>query len=80
MLYGPAVWDPVLIVAQIATVQCIYYLGLGVLMGMLVGERVTYVRVQDRAHAALHRLGSAETPLPPPPFPTAAPQGRTRLA
>ncbi len=38
MLYGPAVWDPVLITAQIVAIQCIFYLGVGLLMAMLVGE------------------------------------------
>ena len=38
MLYGPAVWDPFLITAQIVAVQCIFYIGAGVLMAMLVCE------------------------------------------
>lgn len=37
MLYGQEIWDPALIVAKIVAVQCSFYLGLGVLMGMLVG-------------------------------------------
>lgn len=39
MLYGREVWDPVLICAQIVAVQCLYYLGLGLLMSLLVGAR-----------------------------------------
>ena len=33
-------WDPWLIVAQIVCIQCLYYLSLGVFMGVLVGTRV----------------------------------------
>ncbi|PWA62261.1 integral membrane protein SYS1-related protein [Artemisia annua] len=40
MFYGTVVWDPWLIVAQIVCIQCLYYLSLGVFMGVLVGTRV----------------------------------------
>ncbi|XP_028101260.1 protein SYS1 homolog [Camellia sinensis] len=41
MFYGAVVWDPYLIVAQIVCLQCLYYLTLGVFMGILVGTRVS---------------------------------------
>ena len=37
MFYGPAVWDPVLNIAQIVGLQCSFYLTLGVLLLILVG-------------------------------------------
>lgn len=37
-LYGAAVWDPVLILAQILAVQCWFYASLGLLIALLVGE------------------------------------------
>jgi hypothetical protein len=40
MFYGAMVWDPWLIVAQIVCLQCLYYLGLGTFMALLVGTRV----------------------------------------
>ncbi|XP_031102871.1 protein SYS1 homolog [Ipomoea triloba] len=41
MFYGSVVWDPWLIVAQIVCLQCLYYLILGIFMGVLVGTRVS---------------------------------------
>eukprot|EP00850_Spirogloea_muscicola_P016460 SM000133S26826 [mRNA] locus=s133:395880:397073:+ [translate_table: standard] len=38
MFYGAAVWDPWLILAQIATLQCLFYLTLGALLALLVGS------------------------------------------
>jgi hypothetical protein len=40
MFYGAMVWDPWLIVSQIVCLQCLYYLGLGTFMALLVGTRV----------------------------------------
>lgn len=40
MFYGAMVWDPWLIVSQIACLQCLYYLSLGLFMWILVGSRV----------------------------------------
>lgn len=40
MFYGVAVWDPWLIVAQIVSLQCLFYLTLGLLLSVLVGSRV----------------------------------------
>lgn len=41
MFYGAVVWDPLFIVAQIVSLQCLYYLTLGVFMEILVGTRVS---------------------------------------
>ncbi|KAF2323318.1 hypothetical protein GH714_034602 [Hevea brasiliensis] len=41
MFYGAVVWDPWLIVAQIACLQCLYYLTLGSFLSILVGTRVS---------------------------------------
>lgn len=41
MFYGTVVWDPWLIVAQIVSLQCLYYLTLGVFLTILVGARVS---------------------------------------
>nr|XP_043617345.1 protein SYS1 homolog [Erigeron canadensis] len=41
MFYGTVVWDPWLIVAQIVCIQCLYYITLGVFMGVFVGTRVS---------------------------------------
>lgn len=41
MFYGAVVWDPWLIVAQIACLQCLYYLSLGMFLTVLVGTRVS---------------------------------------
>lgn len=34
-------WDPWLIVAQIVCLQCLYYVTLGIVFGVLVGTRVS---------------------------------------
>lgn len=41
MFYGTVVWDPWLIVAQIVSIQCLYYLAQGVFLSILVGTRVS---------------------------------------
>ncbi|KAM7254532.1 hypothetical protein ACFE04_003912 [Oxalis oulophora] len=41
MFYGAVVWDPLLIVAQIVCLQCLYYLTLGLFVSILVGTRVS---------------------------------------
>ena len=38
MFYGANVWDPWLILAQIITVQCLFYLSFGLLLYVLLGE------------------------------------------
>eukprot|EP00271_Cylindrocystis_brebissonii_P019398 TRINITY_DN587_c0_g2_i1.p1 TRINITY_DN587_c0_g2~~TRINITY_DN587_c0_g2_i1.p1 ORF type:complete len:170 (-),score=18.23 TRINITY_DN587_c0_g2_i1:1366-1875(-) len=40
MFYGTLVWDPWLIVAQIACLQCLFYLSLGTLLWLFVGTHV----------------------------------------
>lgn len=40
MFYGATVWDPVLIVAQIITIQCLFYVSLGLLLWILLGMPV----------------------------------------
>lgn len=41
MFFGAVVWDPWLIIAQIACLQCLYYLTLGLVLALLVGTRVS---------------------------------------
>lgn len=41
MFYGSTVWDPVLISAQILTIQCLFYLTLGLALWILVGPYVS---------------------------------------
>lgn len=38
VLFGRDAWDPVTIIAQIVAVQCLYYLSLGLLFKLIVGE------------------------------------------
>ena len=38
MFYGSQTWDPLLITAQILTIQCIFYLTFGLALWILVGE------------------------------------------
>ena len=42
MFYGATVWDPWLIVAQIACLQCLFYLSLGFYLWLLVGTHVPH--------------------------------------
>jgi len=46
MFYGAQVWDPVLIVAQIVTLQCLFYLSLGALLFVFVGVPLARPRRQ----------------------------------
>uniref|UniRef100_A0A7C8ZPF8 Protein SYS1 homolog n=1 Tax=Opuntia streptacantha TaxID=393608 RepID=A0A7C8ZPF8_OPUST len=41
MFYGEMAWDPWLIIAQIACLQCLYYLTLGLVLALLLGTRVS---------------------------------------
>lgn len=43
MFYGAQVWDPVLIIAQITAVQCLFYISLGLLQWLVVGWIGGYV-------------------------------------
>lgn len=40
MLYGASVWDPVLIVFQIVSLQCLFYLSLGLWQAVFIGPYV----------------------------------------
>eukprot|EP00217_Crustomastix_stigmatica_P008753 CAMPEP_0183806170 /NCGR_PEP_ID=MMETSP0803_2-20130417/38864_1 /TAXON_ID=195967 /ORGANISM="Crustomastix stigmata, Strain CCMP3273" /LENGTH=167 /DNA_ID=CAMNT_0026050931 /DNA_START=145 /DNA_END=651 /DNA_ORIENTATION=- len=61
MFYGATVWDPVMIIAQIACVQCLFYMSLGVLLWMTVGayvDRLTLYYVFDYRSLSVHsRVG-----------------------
>ncbi|GIL67881.1 hypothetical protein Vafri_21145 [Volvox africanus] len=61
MLYGAAVWDPVLIIAQIATIQCLFYLSLGLWQGILLGPNVAHLSIQHlfswRAYSLANYVG-----------------------
>lgn len=48
MWVGPTRWDPVLIVAQIIVLQCLFYISLGCLLWLLLGPYV--------AHLSLHHF------------------------
>lgn len=37
------VWDPVLIISQITAIQCLFYISLGVLEWLIIGERLRVV-------------------------------------
>lgn len=60
VLFGPAAWDPVAIIAQIVALQCLYYLSLGLLYKMIVGG--CWCAGQDR----LKGTGGVHTPERPP--------------
>lgn len=45
MLYGAAVWDPALIISQIVTIQCLFYLTMGLCSGLLLGTSVSRLTV-----------------------------------
>lgn len=45
MLYGPPVWDPLLIIAQIVSIQCLFYLGLGLWQTILFGPYIGSLNV-----------------------------------
>lgn len=40
MIYGANVWDPILIVAQIVALQCLFYLSLGLFQAIFLGHFV----------------------------------------
>eukprot|EP00803_Ostreobium_quekettii_P005106 evm.model.scf_611.2 EVM.evm.TU.scf_611.2 scf_611:44983-46466(-) len=40
MFYGAQVWDPVLIIAQITAIQCLFYIALGLLEWVVIGAYV----------------------------------------
>mmetsp|Transcript_24379 Transcript_24379/g.46262 ORF Transcript_24379/g.46262 Transcript_24379/m.46262 type:complete len:135 (-) Transcript_24379:1014-1418(-) len=42
MFYGTSVFDPILIIAQIVSMQCLHYLSLGLLQWLLLGPYVPH--------------------------------------
>ncbi|KAK9834018.1 hypothetical protein WJX81_003396 [Elliptochloris bilobata] len=46
MFYGAQVWDPLLILAQIVTLQCLFYLSLGALLFLFVGPWVSRLALE----------------------------------
>ncbi len=54
MFYGAAVWDPWLILAQIITVQCLFYLSFGLLLYLFLGEFVAGAMQSSGADTLLH--------------------------
>ncbi|KAI8467903.1 MAG: integral membrane protein S linking to the trans Golgi network-domain-containing protein [Monoraphidium minutum] len=59
MLYGANVWDPVLIVAQIISVQCLFYIVLGALQFVIIGPRfghltIAYIFNYQTMHLGTH--------------------------
>ncbi len=59
------VWDPVMIIGQIVSVQCIFYITLGLLETVLVGEARRPAPSGTALHAAA-RTPDAAACLPPP--------------
>lgn len=60
MFYGSQAWDPLLITAQILTIQCIFYLTFGLALWMLVGELSSSLQSRILAisiHSALCMYG-----------------------
>ena len=45
MFYGGNIWDPIYILVQILTVQCLYYLGFGAMLYVLVGPTVRVLTI-----------------------------------
>lgn len=50
MFYGNSTWDPVLIVAQIISLQCLFYISLGLLLWLLVGALISWLVHRTDAH------------------------------
>jgi hypothetical protein len=61
MFYGTSNWDPVLIVAQIVTVQCLYYICLGSLLYFLASS--SQARVVTIASIFDYRFVTTSTAL-----------------
>ena len=40
VLFGSQVWDPVQIVAQIVAIQCLFYMSLGLIAWLLLGQLI----------------------------------------
>ena len=65
VLFGPAAWDPVAITAQIVALQCLYYLSLGLLYKLIVGECAEPTTQQAGSTAPAHRRALAARRQPP---------------
>ena len=50
MFYGTTQYDPIYIIAQIASIQAIFYVTLGALLWVLVGKESS-LRIMSRASA-----------------------------
>ena len=72
VLFGPAAWDPVAITAQIVAIQCLYYLSLGTLYKMVVGERTGEHSVAARRLARRNKRSGSDTPHTRAPTPAVA--------
>ncbi|KAK9796705.1 hypothetical protein WJX73_006494 [Symbiochloris irregularis] len=46
MFYGNSTWDPVLIIAQIISLQCLFYISLGLLLWLLVGPYAMHLTLE----------------------------------
>ncbi|KAG2446260.1 hypothetical protein HXX76_000851 [Chlamydomonas incerta] len=58
MLYGQAVWDPILIVAQIITLQCLFYLTLGLFQGLFIGPYVSRLSIAYLFSWRMYSIGT----------------------
>eukprot|EP00210_Caulerpa_lentillifera_P003650 g3484.t1 len=66
MIYGAQVWDPVLIVAQITTIQCLFYFSIGIIEIVVLGQFVTDISLSyvfDWRKLALKNLAGVITVL-----------------
>lgn len=45
MFYGSNVWDPALIIAQIVSVQCLFYISLGLIQAITIGPTLGYITI-----------------------------------
>lgn len=64
MFYGTRQFDPIFITAQIASVQCIFYITLGALLWLLVGEHSAEhrgVNARDMVSQTSHDYAAAFT-------------------
>ncbi|PNW77143.1 hypothetical protein CHLRE_10g423950v5 [Chlamydomonas reinhardtii] len=58
MLYGQAVWDPILIIAQIVTLQCLFYLTLGLFQGLFIGPYVSRLSIAYLFSWRMYSIGT----------------------
>ena len=72
VLFGPAAWDPVAITAQIVALQCLYYLSLGLLYKLIVGECAGNNHAAGRSRQRPH-TAALPARRQPPLFPARTP-------